>query len=81
MSEQTERISEFEKALAELEKLVEQLESGDLTLEESLDQFERGIKLARECQSVLKNAELKVAKLLETDQAAQEEVFEEEDKQ
>lgn len=54
---------DFEKSLAELEKLVTRLEEGDLSLEDSLKQFERGIELTRSCQTALKNAELRVKKL------------------
>ena len=50
----------FETALAELEALVTDMESGDLTLDESLKAFERGVKLARRRQSELKQAEQKV---------------------
>ncbi|HIC26639.1 MAG: exodeoxyribonuclease VII small subunit [SAR86 cluster bacterium] len=55
----------FEKALKDLEKIVEDLESGDLSLEESLKSFEKGIKLTRQCQAELEKAELKVQKLVE----------------
>jgi len=55
----------FEEALAELEQLVESLEKGDLSLEESLQQFERGVSLARECRDSLAAAEQKVQILLE----------------
>lgn len=51
---------DFEKSLQELEELVEAMERGDLTLEESLKQFERGIALTRACQQALANAEQKV---------------------
>ena len=51
---------DFEKSLQELEKLVEAMERGDLTLEESLKQFERGIALTRACQQALAKAEQKV---------------------
>lgn len=51
---------DFEKSLQELEKLVEAMEGGDLTLEESLKQFERGIALTRACQQALAAAEQKV---------------------
>lgn len=51
---------DFEKSLQELEKLVEAMERGDLTLEESLKQFERGIALTRACQQALARAEQKV---------------------
>jgi len=60
----------LEKSLEELEALVEQLESGDLTLEEALKQFERGVKLTRECQAALKEAEQKVEILLKKTQDA-----------
>ncbi len=50
MSEKKSRIADFEKSLAALEDLVKKLEAGDLPLEESLKQFERGVQLARSCQ-------------------------------
>ena len=55
----------FEKALEELEGIVEDLESGDLSLENSLKSFEKGIKLARQCQEQLSKAELQVQQLIE----------------
>jgi exodeoxyribonuclease VII small subunit len=55
----------FEEALLELEGIVEQLETGQLSLDESLQLFEKGIKLVRECDTKLKNADLKVGKLIE----------------
>ena len=55
----------FEKAIKALEKIVKDLESGDLSLEQSLKTFEKGIKLTRECQGELEKAELKVKKLVE----------------
>ncbi|MBA3564112.1 MAG: exodeoxyribonuclease VII small subunit [Gammaproteobacteria bacterium] len=55
---------DFETALAELESLVERMEQGDLSLEETLEQFERGIRLTRTCQTALKAAEQKVEVLL-----------------
>jgi exodeoxyribonuclease VII small subunit len=50
----------FEEALANLEALVEAMEEGDLSLEESLKAFEQGIKLTRECQAAIEQAEQKV---------------------
>ena len=50
----------FEQSLDELEALVERMESGDLTLEESLGAFERGVALTRACQQALQNAQQKV---------------------
>lgn len=65
MSDKKSRVNEFEKSLAELEALVERMESGELTLEDSMKQFERGIQLARACQQQLKQAELKVQQLVQ----------------
>lgn len=55
----------FEKALADLEKLVEDMERGDLSLEDSLKHFEQGIALTTQCQKTLQQAELKVQELIE----------------
>ncbi len=55
---------DFEKSLAELESLVEQMEAGELSLEDSLKRFERGIELTRACQAALRLAEQKVEKLI-----------------
>ena len=64
-----EKIYPFEEALEKLSALVEQMESGDLSLEESLKIFEEGIKLSKDCQNALSDAEKKVqALLLEEDQ-------------
>jgi exodeoxyribonuclease VII small subunit len=54
----------FEKSLQELEALVVKMEQGNLSLEESLQHFERGIQLTRTCQQALKEAEQKVEILL-----------------
>lgn len=62
----------FEESLAKLEKLVEQMESGDLSLEDSLKTFEDGIKLTRECQQALKDAEQKVKTLIEKSDGVEE---------
>ena len=55
----------FEKALTDLETLVDDMEQGNLSLEESLKRFEKGIALSTECQQALQNAELKIKKLVE----------------
>lgn len=55
----------FEDALAELETIVKTLESGEQSLEMSLEQFERGVTLSRYCQQSLSDAEQKVKVLLE----------------
>jgi exodeoxyribonuclease VII small subunit len=57
----------LEKAIGDLEELVEQLESGELTLDKSLQQFEKGIKLSRECQVALTEAEQKVQILIDSE--------------
>lgn len=57
----------LEHSLAELQALVERLESGELSLEDSLTAFEQGIGLTRECQAALAQAEQKVQILLERD--------------
>ncbi len=67
MAEQstTTSIADFEKSLNELESLVRDLEQGELSLEQSLGAFERGVKLTRECQQALKTAEQRVEQLVE----------------
>jgi exodeoxyribonuclease VII small subunit len=55
----------FEKALNELETLVDEIEQGNLSLEVSLNRFEKGIALSTECQQALQNAELKIKQLVE----------------
>ena len=54
----------FEEALEELERLVSSMEEGELSLEDSMTAFEKGIKLTRECQTALQKAEQKVQILL-----------------
>ncbi len=60
-----DKIKDFEKSLQQLEKIVATMESGDLGLEQSLEKFEQGIKLAKNCQDTLANAELRVEELIE----------------
>ncbi len=57
---------DLEKALSQLEELVEELEAGDLPLETAMKKFEQGIKLTRGCQQALKDAEQKVEILLKS---------------
>ena len=59
----TETIKDFESALAELEKLVKQLEGGDLALDKALALFERGVTLSRYCHDQLGAAERKIEQL------------------
>ncbi len=67
MTKNEDKRFNFESSLNELEKLVDALENGDLSLEQSLQDFERGIKLTRACQSALTDAQQKVQILLEQD--------------
>jgi len=66
----------LEKALTELEKLVEEMEQGNLSLEESLKRFEKGIALTSDCQQALQKAELKVQELIEKNGKLLEKDFE-----
>ena len=66
----------LEKSLEELEALVARLENGDLPLEQALKEFERGVKLTRQCQTALQEAEQKVEILLKRTEAAEPEPFE-----
>jgi exodeoxyribonuclease VII small subunit len=63
MTQPQEDSRSFEKALAELEGCVRRLDSGELPLEESLQMFESGIALVRECQELLDTAERRVVEL------------------
>lgn len=58
----------FEQALEQLEKIVEQIESGEVSLEESIDKYARGIKLIKQCRSILDQAERKIQVLAETEE-------------
>jgi len=71
---------DLEKSLADLEKLVEELESGDLPLEAAMKKFEEGIKLTRGCQAALKEAEQKVEILLKSAGGEALEEFESDEK-
>ena len=66
----------LEKALGELEKLVDEMEQGNLSLEESLQRFEKGIALTSDCQEALQKAELKVQELIEKNGKLLEKDFE-----
>jgi len=70
-----EQPSTFEESLAELEALVDSMENGDLSLEESLKSFERGVELTRTCQQALKQAEQKVQILTGKNDSAELEAF------
>lgn len=63
----TKKQPNLEKSLGELEQIVEQLEEGDIPLEQALKQFEKGIKLSRDCQTALQTAEQRVQVLMQDD--------------
>ncbi|WP_243039522.1 exodeoxyribonuclease VII small subunit [Dyella sedimenti] len=69
-------VADFEHSLDELEQLVARMEGGELSLDESLASFERGIGLYRHCQQALENAELRVRLLLDPDAPDTAEPFE-----
>lgn len=75
MSKSEESLPDFEKALAELESLVDKLESGQLSLDESLARFKRGVELTRQCQAVLDRAQQSVDQLLNPDDESSAEPF------
>ena len=65
MAQKKQKTPDFETALEELEMLVQRMENGESSLEDSLKDFERGIELTRNCQTALAEAEQKVEILLE----------------
>jgi exodeoxyribonuclease VII small subunit len=68
MTNGPEQPRSFEASLEALEQIVQQLESGDLPLEKSLELFEQGIRLSRECQERLSQAERRIEVLLRDNQ-------------
>ena len=76
MNKKTEPGPDFEETLAELEKLVVNLEEGDLSLDESLSGFKHGIELTRQCQATLDNAQQTVELLTNTQDEDSLETFE-----
>jgi exodeoxyribonuclease VII small subunit len=71
----TSAVADFERSLDELERLVEKMEHGDLTLEESLAAYERGVGLYRKCQTALEQAELRVRLLTDPQDPGSAEPF------
>ena len=63
----TTKAIDFEESLKQLETLVDKLEKGDLSLEDSLKNFEQGVKLTRECRQALQTAEQKISVLSKED--------------
>lgn len=74
-------VRHFEENLSELETIVSQLESNQLSLEDALKAFEKGVKLSQDCQAVLTQAEQKVQILLENNEGERLETFDPESEQ
>jgi exodeoxyribonuclease VII small subunit len=79
-TEKTNGLGGLEKSLEELEALVTRLEAGDLPLEQALKEFEHGVKLTRQCQAALQEAEQKVEILLKKTATAEPSPFTGDDK-
>lgn len=71
MSDKTDKI-DFEKSLAELEKIVTQLESGECSLDESITLFKKGITLSNDCSKKLENARQQILTLTEAQNEAKQ---------
>ncbi len=65
----------FEEMIEELEKISQELEKGDLSLDESVKKFEEGMGLSKKCASLLENAEKKITILMKNDNELKEEDF------
>jgi exodeoxyribonuclease VII small subunit len=65
----------FEQAISELEKIVEELEQGELSLEDSIKKFEKGMKLSKLCNDKLNQVEQKLKKLVKTEDGFQLEIM------
>jgi len=65
MSKGKNQKKSIEKSLTELEKLVEELENGDLELDQALKKFEQGVNLSRECKKTLEETEMKIKILMD----------------
>ena len=68
----------FEETMKELELIANELEKGELSLEESVSKFEEGMKLSKKCNDMIEKAEKKITILLQKDGKIEEENFEEE---
>jgi exodeoxyribonuclease VII small subunit len=79
MQKEKQKIPDFEQALEELESLVEQLETGELSLDQSLERFKRGVELTRHCQSVLDQAQQTVQQLADPEDESSAMPFESDD--
>lgn len=68
-------LNDFEQSLEQLEAIVEKMEKGELSLEQSLEAFEEGVKLTRNCQDTLRKAEQRVTELLQENGELKEREF------
>ena len=68
------RNADFEKSISELENIVAQLESGDITLDESIKLFERGTELTNDCRKTLETAKQKIITLTEAEEENEQEL-------
>ncbi len=66
----------FEENVEQLEKIVQELEKGDLNLDESIKKFEEGMNLSKKCNEILEEAEKKITVLIKKDDGLQEEIIE-----
>ena len=69
----------FEENMEQLEKIVTELEKGDVNLDESVKKFEQGMKISKKCNDILENAEKKITILLKQENGIKEENFETEE--
>lgn len=70
-----EKKGSFEETIKELEKIATELENGDLSLEDSVSKFEEGMKLSKQCNDLLENAEKRITILLKDGEETKEENF------
>ncbi|MBN1765508.1 MAG: exodeoxyribonuclease VII small subunit [Sedimentisphaerales bacterium] len=70
MSKSEPKKQSFEKSMAELEKIVAQVEEGEIPLEECIDKFEQGMKLITHCRSILEQAEKRIETITKEAQAS-----------
>lgn len=70
-----EKKGSFEETIKELEKIATELENGDLSLEDSVSKFEEGMKLSKQCNDLLENAEKRITFLLKDGEETKEESF------
>lgn len=72
---ETKKEENFEEAMKQLEEIVTVLEKGDLNLDESVKKFEEGMRISKECNKILENAEKRISILLENNGEIKEEAF------